>query len=264
MPSSILWRVAATCLTLLAISFCGGCAAGPNKLDPWEKTNRFFYQLDDGLDRVAIKPLADGYVKVVPLPIRTGLGNGFDNLGYFNTIINDFLQGKWPQGFSDSGRMLLNSSAGMFGFFDVATPMGLPSHDNDFGITLGVWGAAQGPYLVLPLFGPSTVRDAPGIGVGFLTDPTTWLDLPLKISIPLNLVEAMDARSRAERAFRFRNAAAIDSYAFTRDAYLQYREAQVHPVPATGPSVYDEDNGPATEPATQPTPATAPATSPAH
>ena len=151
-------------LLLAALAGLTGCASTGSKVDPWEKSNRFFYQANDSLDRYALKPLADGYVKVVPQPVRNGIGNGFANLEYGNVILNDFLQARWNQGWSDSGRMLVNSTVGIAGFFDVATPLGLPSHDNDFGITLGKWGAKPGPYLVLPLFGPSSVRDAPGIG----------------------------------------------------------------------------------------------------
>ena len=101
------------CWPSLAFCLCGGCASGPNKADPWEKTNRFIYNVNDGIDRVALKPAADAYMKVVPKPIRTGIGNGFDNLIYFNVILNDFLQGKWDQGLGDAGRMAANSTVGI-------------------------------------------------------------------------------------------------------------------------------------------------------
>jgi len=244
-------------LLVLWAGLLTGCASAPGKVDPWEQSNRFFYKMDDTLDKVALKPLADGYVKVVPLPARQCLGNAFDNLDYFNVILNDFLQGKGPQGWSDAGRMALNSTVGIAGLFDVASKVGLPSHENDFGLTLGKWGMEPGPYLVLPLFGPTTCRDAPGIGVAILCDPTTWLGLPLKVWGPLYTVEAIDTRARAERELRFRNAAAIDPYVFTRDAYLQYRRGQIHEgQPPADQSLYDEDapaTGPATGPATPPT-----------
>jgi phospholipid-binding lipoprotein MlaA len=257
MPSFALWRIFAICIAAYAMSFCGGCAATNSGVDPWEKTNHVLYDVDEGLDRIALKPLSEGYVKIVPEPIRTGLGNGFDNLGYFNQIVNDFLQARWQQGFSDSGRMLLNSTAGLAGFFDIASSYGMPYHDNDFGVTLGVWGVKPGPYLVLPLFGPSCARDVPGIVGGFLTDPTTWISMPAKVSIPLNIVRATDARARAARAMRFRNSVALNPYSFTRDAYLQYREGLIRgEKPATGPNIYDEDTGPAAAPSTQTAPAT--------
>src|SRR6185312_347800 len=193
-----------------------------------EKTNRAFYNFDDGLDRVLLKPMADVYVKVIPQPIRTGLGNGFDNLAYGNVILNDFLQGKLQQGLNDTGRMAVNSTIGIAGFFDVASRWGMHSHENDFGITLGKWGVKPGPYLVLPLLGPMTLRDTPGIVVASVTNPVTWLYPPLYVTAPLAIGQALDRRSRVDTAIRFRNALAIDPYVFTRNAYLQYRENLIH------------------------------------
>jgi len=250
-------------LFVLAGGLCGGCAAGPNKDDPWEKANRFIYNVNDGFDKVALKPVADGYRKVIPQEIRAGLGNGFDNLVYFNVILNDFLQGKWNQGLGDTGRMAANSTVGIGGVFDPATSWGLPSHDNDFGITLAKWGVDTGPYLVLPLLGPSSLRDVSGVGVEYLCSPLTYLDLPLKISSPVYTVDVVDARSRVDRAERFRNAAAIDPYVFTREAYLQYRANRINEgKPTSQPSgLYDEDTGsdattrPSELPLNQPPPA---------
>ncbi len=236
------WRTRAVVLLILAAGLSGGCANGPNPADPWEKTNRSIYNLNEGIDRVALKPLADGYTKVIPKPIRTGIGNGFDNLIYFNVVFNDLLQAKWNQGLGDAGRMAVNSTIGIAGIFDVATPWSLPAHDNDFGITLRKWGVKPGPYLVLPLLGPSTLTDAPGVGVKYLATPTTWLDLPLLITVPLYVTDTVDLRSRFDTVVRFRNDTAIDPYVFTREAYLQYRQAKVQEgKPATGPSIYDED-----------------------
>ena len=223
----IMRRIGVLCASL-ALIMLSGCAGGRGNIDPWEKTNRFFYNFDDGLDRVLLKPMSDFYVKAVPEPIRTGLGNGFDNLGYGNVILNDFLQAKWRQGLNDTGRMAVNSTIGIAGVFDIASKWGLPSHQNDFGITLGKWGAGPGPYLVLPLFGPSTVRDAPGILVASLTNPVTWVNPPLYVTAPLGTLQAMNGRSRAETALRFRNAVAIDPYVFIRNAYLQYRDHFIH------------------------------------
>ena len=218
-----------------------GCTSSHGNIDPWEKTNRKFYKFDDDIDRKFLEPAANFYVKAVPEPIRTGLGNGIDNLQYFNVVLNDFLQGKGRQGLGDATRMAVNSTIGIAGIFDVATKWNLPSHENDFGTTLGKWGVEPGPYLMLPLLGPATLRDTPGFLVANATNPVTWLSPPLYATIPLGGVEAMDRRSRVESVVRFRNAAAIDPYIFTRDAYLQYRENLVHehsrPV---DPSIYDE------------------------
>lgn len=245
-------------LVVLAAGLLGGCSSDPKNIDPWEKSNRFFYDFDNALDKVALKPLSDGYVKFVPQPVRTCIGNGFDNMGYVNVIVNDFMQGQWNQGWSDVGRMAVNTTVGVVGLFDVAAHWNMPSHDNDFGITLAQWGVEPGPYMVLPLFGPQSLRDVPGIGVGMLTDPILWIDPPLYVVIPYYTLQAVDARSRAERYFKFRNAAAVDSYVFTRSAYLQYREAQIHPERRpNNESLYEDEEGSATRPATAP--ATAPA-----
>jgi phospholipid-binding lipoprotein MlaA len=242
-------------LILLAVWVMGGCANSGNPIDPWEKSNRFFYNLNDGMDKYALKPASDVYVKIVPEPIRTCLQNGFDNMEYGNVIVNDFLQGNWHQGASDSVRMFINSTVGIGGLFDVASHMDLPSHDNDFGITLGKWGVQAGPYMVLPFFGPSTARDAPGILVGLATEPIVYIaDMPLAAAASLEAVETLVQRARAESEVRFRDAAAIDPYIFTRDAYLQYREGQIHPEnkKKNTESIYDEDNEPTTAPATRP------------
>jgi len=237
----IVWRIAVLCAGW-ALIMLSGCAGGRGNIDPWEKTNRFFYNFDDGLDRVLLKPVSDFYVKVVPEPVRTGLGNGFNNLGYGNVILNDLLQAKWKQGLSDTGRMAVNSTIGIAGIFDVASRRGLLSHQNDFGITLGKWGAKPGPYLVLPLLGPSTVRDAPGLLVASATNPVTWVNPPLYVTAPLGTVQAIDGRSRVEAALRFRNAAAIDPYVFTRNAYLQYRDNLIHEgKKAVDQSLYEEE-----------------------
>jgi phospholipid-binding lipoprotein MlaA len=163
------------------------------------------------------------------------------------------LQGKGHQGLGDAGRMAVNSTIGIAGFFDVATSWHLPAHENDFGITLRKWGANPGPYIVLPLLGPSTVADTAGVGVKYLATPTTWIDLPWAITIPLYAVDTVDLRSRYDSVVRFRNEAALDPYIFTREAYLQYRAAEAREgSPTTGQSIYDEDNdtaAPTTRPA---------------
>jgi phospholipid-binding lipoprotein MlaA len=250
-----LTRAAYPCriLLLLALGILPACQTTNSKIDPFEPTNREVYKFDENLDRWILKPLADGYVLVIPKPLREGIGNGFDNVGYFNVILNDFLQGKHEQGWSDSGRMFVNSTLGLAGFFDPATSMGLVKHDNDFGITLGKWGVEPGPYLVLPLFGPSTARDVTDYGMQIATNPLTYVDMPAAAAIPLNTVQAIDMRARYEQEVRFRDKAAIDPYVFTRDAYLQYREARIHEnKPTIDPSMYDEDPGADTQPATQP------------
>jgi phospholipid-binding lipoprotein MlaA len=231
------------CMVLLP-----GCTNNP--VDPFEKTNRVIYNFNNGLDRFVLKPAADGYVKFIPRFIRTGLGNAFDNLEYFNVVLNDFLQGKQGQGWRDFARMAVNSTVGVGGIFDVATGWNLPAHDNSFGNTLGKWGAKAGPYLVLPLFGPSSERDVGNFGTELVTNPVFWLFPPYSVTIPLGATDVIDLRSRNDFIFRFRDQAAIDPYIFTREAYLRYRESIIHEgQPPPDEDFYNQDLGPATQPA---------------
>jgi phospholipid-binding lipoprotein MlaA len=220
----------------------GGCAHNPPNGDPLEKCNRFFYDANEGLDRLLLKPAADLYVEVVPRPVRTGLGNVLANLFYGKVILNDLLQGKIAEGVDGFGRMAVNSTFGIGGIFDVATRGGLPAHYNDFGITLGKWSLPAGCYLFVPVMGPTTPRDAAGVVTAILTSPLFWASAPLAVTIPVDAVGAVAARSRAEGQIQFRNRAAIDPYVFTREAYLQYRAAQIRgPKPAAELRIYEEE-----------------------
>jgi phospholipid-binding lipoprotein MlaA len=237
-----------------AMSLAAACASAPDKADPLEPVNRVLYGFNDLLDQYALKPAADVYVLVIPQVIRDCIGNGFANLPYFNVILNDFLQGKWNQGWSDTARFAVNSTIGLAGIFDVATHWGFPAHDNDMGVTLGKWGVGPGPYLVIPLLGPSSLRDTTRPIVIVLATPLTWLNLGPEINIPLSVAGAVDTRSRSDFIVKFRNSAAVDPYVFTREAYLQFREGLIHEgkPPVQQNNIYDEDTD--TEPATtQPT-----------
>ena len=154
---------AATTLILFVALACGVPACA--------KVNRFIYRANRVVDRVILRPVARGYEKIVPKTIRHGVSNFFDNLTYVNVILNDFLQGKFRRGTRDTARLVVNTTVGIGGVLDVAKKMGLEEHDEDFGQTLGVWGMGPGPYFVLPLLGPTTVRDAPGILFGAATNP---------------------------------------------------------------------------------------------
>ncbi len=232
------------------------CAANPENPDPYEKTNRSLYKLNEDIDKWVLKPLSKIYEGIFPKPARTCIDNGFNNLHYGNVIVNDFLQGKFRQGRHDLERMAVNSTLGIGGLFDVGTRLNRPKNKNDFGITLGIWGVGPGPYLLIPVVGPLTLRDVPGIGVGLVTNPLFWVSTPLAVDIPLDVVETANARSQGDLLARFRNEAAIDPYVFTRDAYLQHRESQIHPVqatPAKDQDLYDvDDTPPTTRPATNP------------
>jgi phospholipid-binding lipoprotein MlaA len=256
MPNQSSWRVAGALFISVLLILLTGCANPPNNPDPYEPMNRFFFDVNEGLDKVLLKPATDVYVKIVPRPIRTGVGNFLDNLGYGNVILNDLLQGKFDQGLQSTVRMAGNSTFGLFGVLDVASKWGLPAHSNDFGITWGKWNAGPGPYLVLPLYGPSSVRDLAGRPVSMVTNPLFWVDISSAITIPLDVMNTAEKRANVQGAIDFRNQAAIDSYVFTREAYLQLRAALVKEEKA-GPGddfyqddMYDEGEGTIKPPST--------------
>ena len=216
-PSAVLTAL----LIALLVCGCTTLPQGADEGDPLEGTNREIYQFNVTLDKNIIKPVADTYVEITPEPVRNSVSNFFDNIGYINVILNDVLQGKIGQGFADSGRFLINSTVGILGLFDQATPLGLVEHDEDFGQTLGVWGSGSGAYLVLPLLGPNTVRDSPGILVAAATNVLFYLNSA--VTIPLGILNAIDARARASGALKVVDEAALDPYVFIREAYKQQR-----------------------------------------
>ena len=202
-----------------------GCASVPpteEASDPLEPVNRLIYRFNDKVDRFALKPLAQGYEKAVPTPVRRSVHNFFSNLWEPRTIVNDLLQGKFEQGLQDTLRFAFNTTAGIGGLFDVATPMQLPRHREDFGQTLGRWGIGEGWYLVLPILGPSNVRDAVSLFPDYALDPVTRHDEVRERNV-LYGVRTVDARARLLHATRLRESAAVDPYLFTRESYRQHR-----------------------------------------
>jgi phospholipid-binding lipoprotein MlaA len=210
------------CMLMLALA--GGCASQ----DPIEKVNRPIDSANTWLDTNALQPVATAYTKNVPSVVRRGIGNFFDNLAYPNVIVNDYLQANFAQGWRDTERLAVNTTIGVLGIGDPATRMGRPHNKNDFGITLGRWGTGAGPYLVVPLLGPSTLRDLPALVVARVTSPIFWLHPPLEVTLPLDVVSFVDQRASLQPAIDVRNRAALDPYTFTRDVYLQYRDYQIH------------------------------------
>lgn len=231
MGSSNYKRLIAALIALgLALS-SGGCATtktkgNDNNKDPWEGFNRAMYNFNDKVDKYVFIPVAEKYAEYTPEPVRTSVTNFFSNILTLNTMVNDFLQGKADHGMEDLGRIVINSAFGIGGLFDPATGLGIPKHREDFGQTLGVWGAGSGPYLVLPLLGPSSVRDAPGLGVGALLNPGFYIS---SIAIPpIGALGVVNERSNLLEATRIRDEAALDPYIFTREAYLQKRLSEVY------------------------------------
>src|SRR5271170_4734625 len=186
----------------LAVVFAltiGGCVtlppgSKPAPQDPWESWNRGVYKVNDKLDRAIAKPVARAYLHVVPSPIRTGVSNFFDNLTTPTVMINDALQGKFLAAGNDLGRFLFNSTVGLGGLLDPATAAGLDKNDEDFGQTLGKWGVHSGPFLEIPLLGPSDVRDAPARVVDAYTNPQAYIGR-LVIKYPLYGLYLLDVRA---------------------------------------------------------------------
>ncbi len=212
------------CTTLLTT----GCQTGATRdeTDPLEGINRPIYGFNDGLDRGVMKPVSKGYVAVTPKPVRNSMTNFFDNLESINVIFNDVLQGKFKQAIGDSARFLINSTIGILGFFDPASSAGLVKHEEDLGQTFGTWGAGEGAYLNLPLLGSSSTRDAPDLITSTLLNPITYLSSG--ISIPLTILRFVDERANLLDASTFRDEAALDPYAFTREAYRQHRTSLIY------------------------------------
>jgi phospholipid-binding lipoprotein MlaA len=198
--------------------------------DPLEPTNRVFYAVNNGLDTVVLRPIALAYQYVVPEPVRTGVHNVLSNLGTPVLLSNDLLQGKPQNAGNTAVRFLINTTAGLVGVFDVAETVGYPKHESDFGITLALWGVADGPFLFLPVLGPSDPRDAAGFGVDIALDPFTWVG---KGAVVTDLgytrfgITAVDARTGALDAVDQINKTALDPYATFRSLYRQHRASQI-------------------------------------
>ncbi|TLY51399.1 MAG: VacJ family lipoprotein [Gammaproteobacteria bacterium] len=225
MPSTIRPSLLALGL-LLAL----GCAALPpakrEPRDPWERMNRATYRFNDKFDRAIFQPAARGYRKVTPRFVQTGVSNFFDNLEYPVVMANDLLQGQFRPFVSDTGRLLLNTTVGVGGLMDPATRVGLDKNDRDFGQTLGKWGVGTGPYLVIPILGPSDARDALGRVGDEYSNPRHYVRNAY-VDYGLALLRAIDTRTRLLEAQGAINSA-YDPYAFVRNIYLQHRAFKVN------------------------------------
>lgn len=214
------------------VTFAGlsGCASsakldgGAINKDPWEKANRVVFKFNDSLDTWVAKPVAKGYRAVAPAPVEQGVSNFFSNIGEVQNVVNDLLQAKWRQAGHDATRFFLNTLAGLGGLVDVAEHVGLEkSQGEDFGQTLQAWGLATGPYLVLPLVGPSTVTDASGSVVDWASNPITYVNDDVRYGIT-----AIDFTHRRAKLLDAEAMVSGDKYIFFREAYLQNREFMVN------------------------------------
>jgi phospholipid-binding lipoprotein MlaA len=209
----------------VAAALLAGCTTvqTPTKGDPFEGFNRTIFTVNDKVDQYALKPVAKGYVWVTPQPVRDSVTNFFSNIGDIYIAANNLLQLKITDGVEDIMRVVINTLFGVGGLFDVATLAKLPKHDNDLGLTLGHYGVPAGPYLVLPLFGPSTVRDAVGSLGNYYVNPLSYIH-PDGLSWALYGVNIVNTRANLLSASDVLEGAALDKYSFVRNAYLQRRQ----------------------------------------
>jgi phospholipid-binding lipoprotein MlaA len=212
---------------VLSITLLAGCATGTNPQDPFESFNRGVYSFNEGLDKAILKPAAEVYRGVLPQFIRASVSNFFSNINDIVVAVNNLLQGKFTTAVSDFGRVAINSTIGVLGLFDVASEAGIDKHDEDFGQTLGWWGMGDGPFIMLPFFGPSNGRDTVGRVVDYFSDPMTYVD-PTRARNQIKGTRLVNRRSELLEASTVLQTAALDPYEFVRDAYLQRRRSQVY------------------------------------
>ena len=224
---AVLPRVATV---IAAGAILAGCATvqNPDPADPWEGFNRNVYAFNDTVDRAVLRPVAEAYTFVTPRPVRSCVSNIFSNIGDIWGAANSFLQGRGLDGINTLGRFMFNTTMGVGGCFDVASKTGANKIPNDFGITLGVWGIGQGPYVVLPILGPSSVRDSAGFATDVVANPLSLTHVEsVRWRNSLIGLRLIDTRANYLDASKMVDRTAIDPYSFIRDAYLQRRAAQV-------------------------------------
>jgi phospholipid-binding lipoprotein MlaA len=256
-------RIAAA---LAAAVLFAGCATvrSPDPRDPWEPMNRVTWEFNDTLDRALIKPVAEGYRAVTPTIVRTGVRNFFSNLRDPWIAVNQLLQGKVEEALSDAFRFIANSTFGFAGIYDIASDMGMQKHNEDFGQTLAAWGVPYGPYLVLPILGPSSGRDGVGLFVdtyGFLPwQGPKWLDFNHRVTWQYSLTafDIVQIRESLLDATAVLEQAALDRYAFTRNAYFQRRRNLIYDgdPPPEPPAKEQEEEADEPAAATEPKPST--------
>lgn len=212
--------------------------------DRFEPANRRFYAVNNALDHNLLRPFATGYRDAVPSPVRSHLHQVLSNLNNPAQFANDVLQGRPHKAGNTFMRFLINSTVGAAGVFDVAQGLGFPDHDNDFGLTLAVWGLPAGPFLFLPVIGPTDVRDAVGYGTNTVLDPLTWVSFGGSATLGTTryLTSAVDGRERVLRDTNSISSTALDPYATYRSLYRQHRQSEVKAadkdLPATVPAWY--------------------------
>jgi phospholipid-binding lipoprotein MlaA len=234
-------RAALLALAGLSLAVLQGCAISPNahSRDPWEPFNRQVASFNDGLDEAVVKPVATVYEHVTPPFLRTGVYNFFGNISDLWSLANNLLQLKPKESVETFFRVGVNTTLGLAGLIDVASELRLEKHKEDFGQTLGYWGVPTGPYVVLPVLGPSTLRDSLALPVDSRGDLVAGLS-DVAARNTLFALRLVDLRATLLGAGKLLEAAALDKYSFTRDAYLQRRRSQIREEPGTGSAPSEE------------------------
>ena len=226
-------------IPLFAATLLAGCAAAPSRDDPFEPMNRASYAVHEVVDGYVVKPVAQAYVDYAPKLVQTGIRNFFGNIDDFFSFINDMLQNKPDKAGNDLGRVIANTGFGLLGLIDIASDAGIPKGNEDFGQTFGYWGIPQGPYLFIPVLGPTTVRDGSGWIIRAYTTPIGYIpDVPTR-----NILWAigfLDARASALQAESLVDQASLDRYTFIRRSYLQRRQYLVYDGAPPPPKEDDE------------------------
>ncbi len=225
-----IWSLRGLAVAIAGTALISGCASAPTEdrdpRDPLEPVNRAVYRFNDHLDRAVLKPLAKGYRAVTPASVDRGVTNFFSNLQDVDSALNNALQLKMERAGSDVGRVLVNTTVGVLGLVDVATNLDMPKYGEDFGQTFGVWGMPPGPYIVLPVLGPSSTRDAVGLVGDWSADPVFYVT-PWEAQTGLRVIRAVDQRADLLTASKLIEES-LDPYAFTKDSYLQKRRNDVY------------------------------------
>ena len=226
-------------LVLACACLLAGCAIGSDPRDPYEGFNRKVFAFNEGLDKAVLKPAAKGYDKVMPEFARHGVTNFFNNLGVVVTTFNDAVQLKGKKLPVDIARFATNLTFGIFGLIDVATELRIENRNEDFGQSLGYWGVGSCPYIVLPFFGPSTVRDGAGLAVDYVVSPFYYWEDHTRVRWEVLAVNIVNTRANLLPAEKVLDETGVERYTFLRDVYLQRREYLIHdgypPLSDTGP-----------------------------
>jgi phospholipid-binding lipoprotein MlaA len=227
MKTTLRTRIKSVTVAVMAAGLLAGCATSGNPKDPIEGFNRAMFAFNEGLDSAIVKPVATGYEAVLPSPIRTGVTNFFSNIEDVFIGVNNLLQGKVPEAFSDLGRVVINTTIGLLGVLDMASDAGLEKHDEDFGQTFGRWGVGNGAYVVIPVFGPRTARDTVGLILDSAVDPVGD-HKPKGTRNAALVLRVVNKRANLLAADKVVEEAALDKYSYMRDAYLQRRRNLIH------------------------------------